>query len=221
NSRLLVAVSTGFAAPLLALLGEESGGLHYKGQSSEGKTTALLCAATVWGEPGRLERWRTTANALEGVALAHNDNLLCLDELKELDAREAGGVAYMLANGAGKRRGQPHGGTRPWLTWRLVLLSTGETSLEHHIADTGQRIQAGQEVRLVDVPADAGTGLGMFEDLHGAESSKAFADQLREATPRHYGHAGRAFVAALSQDRPENLTNAQRLRDSFLQQHVP
>jgi uncharacterized protein (DUF927 family) len=221
NSRLLVAVSTGFAAPLLEPLGEESGGLHFQGESSEGKTTALLIAATVWGEPGRVERWRTTANALEGVALAHNDNLLCLDELKELDAREAGGVAYMLANGAGKRRGQPHGGTRPRLTWRLLFLSTGETSLEHHIADTGQRIQAGQEVRLVDVPADAGTGLGMFEDLHGAESSKAFADQLREATPRHYGHAGRAFVAALSQDRPENLTNAQRLRDSFLQQHVP
>ena len=89
--------------------------MHFRGVSSEGKTTALRVAATVWGEPGRLERWRTTANALEGVALAHNDNLLCLDELKELDPRQAGGVAYMLA---GKRRGQPHRGTRPRLTWR-------------------------------------------------------------------------------------------------------
>jgi hypothetical protein len=110
NSRLLLVVSAGFAAALLDLLHEESGGIHLRGASSEGKTTALLIAATVWGEPGRLERWRTTANALEGVALAHNDNLLCLDELKELDPREAGGVAYMPANGAGKRRGQPHGG---------------------------------------------------------------------------------------------------------------
>jgi putative DNA primase/helicase len=168
NSRLLVAASTGFAAPLLEPLGEESGGLHFRGESSEGKTTALLIAATVWGEPGRLERWRATANSLEGVALAHNDNLLCLDELKELDPREAGGVAYMLANGAGKRRGQAYGGTRPRLTWRLLFLSTGETSLEQHIAEVGQRIQAGQEVRLVDVPADAGVGLGLFEDLHGA-----------------------------------------------------
>ena len=197
NSRLLVAVSTGFAAPLLALLGEESGGLHFRGVSSEGKTTTLLVAATVWGEPGRLERWRTTANALEGVALAHNHNLLCLDELKEVDPREAGGVAYMLANGTGKRRGQPHGGTRPRLTWRLLFLSTGEMSLEQHMAEAGQRIYAGQEVRLVDVPADAGAGYGLFEDLHGAKSSKAFADQLREATTRNYGHAGRAFVTAL------------------------
>jgi len=221
NTRLLVAVSTGFAAPLLEPLGEESGGLHFRGESSEGKTTALLCAATVWGEPGRLERWRATANGLEGVALAHNDNLLCLDELKELDAREAGGVAYMLANGAGKRRGQPHGGTRPRLTWRLLFLSTGEHSLEQHIAEAGQRIQAGQEVRLVDVPADAGAGYGLFEDLHASENSKAFADHLREATTHHYGHAGRAFVAALSQDRPENVTHVRQLRDGFVAQHVP
>ena len=214
-------VSTGFAAPLLALLGEESGGLHFRGVSSEGKTTALLVAATVWGEPGRLERWRSTANALEGVALAHNHNLLCLDELKEVDPREAGGVAYMLANGTGKRRGQPHGGTRPRLTWRFLFLSTGEMSLEQHIAEAGQRIYAGQEVRLVDVPADAGAGYGLFEDLHGAQGSKAFADQLREATTRHYGHAGRAFVAALSQDRAENVTTAQQLRDGFVAQQVP
>ena len=33
NSRLLVAVSTGFAAPLLALLGEESGGLHFEARA--------------------------------------------------------------------------------------------------------------------------------------------------------------------------------------------
>jgi len=221
NSRLLVAVSTGFAAPLLEPLGEESGGLHFRGNSSEGKTTTLYIAATVWGEPTRLERWRTTANALEGVALAHNDNLLCLDELKELDPREAGGVAYMLANGAGKRRGQPHGGTRPRLTWRLLFLSTGEMNLAQHIAEAGQRIQAGQEVRLVDVPADAGASFGLFEDLHGAQSSKAFADQLREATTRNYGHAGRAFVAALSQDRVGNAAAAQLLRDGFVAQQVP
>jgi uncharacterized protein (DUF927 family) len=221
NSRLIVAVSAGFAAPLLAWLDEESGGLHFRGKSSEGKTTALRVAATVWGEPGRLERWRSTANALEGVALAHNDNLLCLDELKEIDSREAGGVAYMLANGAGKRRGQPHGGTRPRLTWRLLFLSTGEISLEQHIAEAGQRIQAGQEVRLVDVPADAGASFGLFENLHRAESSKAFADVLREATTKHYGHAGRAFVTALSQDCTGNVATAQRLRDGFVARQVP
>ena len=69
--------------------------------------------------------------------------------------------------------------------------------------------------------ADAGICFGLFEDLHGTPSSKAFADQLREATGRHYGHAGRAFVAALSQDCTGNSTNVQRLRDGFVAQQVP
>ena len=221
NSRLLLAVSTAFAAPLLALLDEESGGLHFRGPSSSGKTTAVYVAATVWGEPSRLERWRATANALEGVALAHNDNLLCLDELKELDPREAGGVAYMLANGAGKRRGQPYGGTRPRLTWRLLFLSTGETSLDHHIAEAGQRIHAGQEVRLVDVPADAGANLGLFEHLHGLGTGQAFADQLREYTRQHYGHAGRAFVTLLAQDREGHKAQGRECMAAFVEREVP
>jgi putative DNA primase/helicase len=82
NSRLLFAVSMAFASVVLALLDMEGGGVHLRGQSSEGKTTALLVAASVWGEPGRLEHWRATANGLEGVASYHNDNLLLLDELK-------------------------------------------------------------------------------------------------------------------------------------------
>ena len=66
------------------------------------------------------------------------------------------------------------------------------------MAEAGQRIYAGQEVRLVDVPADAGAGWGLFRGSYGAASSKAFADALHAATGRHYGHAGRAFVAELS-----------------------
>ena len=221
NSRLTLAVSTGFAAPLLALLGEESGGLHLRGASSEGKTTAVLVAATVWGEPGRMERWRATANAIEGVCLAHNDNLLCLDELKELDPREAGITAYMIANGAGKRRGQPHGGTLPRLTWRLLFLSTGEMTLEQHMAEAGHRIRAGQEVRMVDLPADAGAGHGLFEHLHGVPSAQKFADALREAVTRNYGHAGRRFVEVVAADRDGCTGEVRALLNGFVAEHVP
>ena len=107
NSRLLVAISSAFAAPLIAPCSAENGGLHFKGPSSTGKTTALAVAGSVWGggEPGGYIRsWRATANGLEGIALAHCDALLCLDEMSQLPAKEAGEVAYMLANGSGKSR---------------------------------------------------------------------------------------------------------------------
>jgi putative DNA primase/helicase len=221
NSRLTFSVSTAFAAPLLALTGDESGGLHFRGASSEGKTTTLQVACSVWGEPGRLERWRTTLNGLEGVALAHNDNLLCLDELRELDPREAGGTAYMLAGGAGKRRGQPYGGVRPRLTWRLLFLSSGELSLEHHMAEVGSRTYGGQDVRMVDIPADAGKGLGMFEVVHDCATPQEFADTIRAHAATHYGHAGRAFVTALVQDLDAVTAVLRALRSDWLTETLP
>ena len=91
NSRMVFAISTAFAAPLLELLGEESGGFHLRGGSSMGKTTALNVAASVWGNPKRYPRlWRATANGLEGLAALHNDGLLILDELSQADPSAAG-----------------------------------------------------------------------------------------------------------------------------------
>ncbi|WP_457589305.1 DUF927 domain-containing protein, partial [Legionella pneumophila] len=46
--------------------------------------------------------WRSTTNGLEGLAALHNDGLLILDELSQMDPREAGEAAYLLANGQGK-----------------------------------------------------------------------------------------------------------------------
>ena len=64
NSRLVFAVSCAFAGPLLRPGGMESGGFHLRGDSSSGKTTALRLAASVYGGPSYMQRWRTTDNAL-------------------------------------------------------------------------------------------------------------------------------------------------------------
>jgi putative DNA primase/helicase len=218
NSRLLLAVSMAFAAPLLTPPGIEGGGVHLRGPSSEGKTTAALVAASVWGEPGRVESWRATCNGLEGVAAFHNDNLLLLDELKEIDPREAGGAAYLLANGAGKRRGRPHGGTRPRLTWKVLFLSTGEISLGQHVEAVGQRVHAGQEVRLIDLAAEAGQSHGLFEALHGYANGQTFADGMKERVQETHGTAGRAFVSLLVRDMPSALEQVRELLQGFLAQ---
>ena len=78
NDRLILALATAFAGPLVRLIGEESGGLHFFGPSSTGKTTALRCACSVWGI--RHASWRASDNALEPVAAAACDGLLPLDE---------------------------------------------------------------------------------------------------------------------------------------------
>ena len=104
NSRLIFALSCAFAPALAFIIGEDSGGFHFRGASSCGKTTALKLAASVWGDPAGYTRlWRATANGLEGLAAMHNDGLLILDELSQIDPKEVGEAAYLLAMGRVKR----------------------------------------------------------------------------------------------------------------------
>lgn len=197
NSRLLLAASSAFATPLLALTGREAGGVNFVGASSTGKTTALVVAASVWGGPEYLHRWRATSNGLEAVARTHNDALLVLDELAQVDPREAGEIAYMLANGSGKHRARKDGLARRAATWQLLFLSAGEIGLADHMNAAGKRARAGQEVRLADIPADAGAGMGMFEELHGRIDAATFADHLVQAAHTHYGTPAREYLRRL------------------------
>jgi putative DNA primase/helicase len=222
NSRLVLAVAAAFAAPLLDLVGDESGGVHLVGGSSTGKTTALRMAASVWGGPEFVHRWRATANGLEAVAQGHNDALLVLDELAQVDPREAGEIAYMLANGSGKHRARRDGLARRTPSWRLLFLSAGEVGLSDHMAAVGKRSRAGQEVRLVDVPADAGAGLGLFEDLHGHADGAAMADAIARAARTHYGAAARAYLRSLVESPREALARSvEQLREDFTAEALP
>lgn len=203
SSRLVFALSAGFAGPLLRKLGCESGGFHIIGNSGIGKSTAQHVASSVWGSHGYKQSWHATINGLEGVAARHNDGLLVLDEMGLKDAKDIGEVAYMLANGQGKMRATKSGGMRQVKTWALLFISSGELSLEQHMATTEKHFRAGQEVRLPDIPAQAHPEWGIFECLHGFPSSKALAEALYENTRCFYGSAGDAFLQRLTQE-PES-----------------
>jgi putative DNA primase/helicase len=200
NSRLMLGISAALAAPLLEVVGLESGGFNFVGSSSIGKTTALLAAASVWGKgsvdsgSGYIRTWRATSNGLEGVAALHNDALLCLDELGQAPGKAAGEAAYMLANGMGKSRANRAGDARPAKVWRTLILSTGELGLAEKIRAEGGKSQAGQEVRLIDLPADADCGYGLFEALHDFATPREFSEALKQSAATNYGHLAPAFI---------------------------
>ena len=195
NSRLVFAISTAFAPTLSNILGEDSGGFHFRGASSSGKTTALKLAASVWGKPDAYSRlWRSTTNGLEGLAALHNDGLLILDELSQMDPKEAGEAAYLLANGQGKTRATRHGTVRPSARWSLFFLSAGEESLTALMTRAGQKTNAGQEIRLADIEADAGFNMGIFEKLHEQANPATMALTLKESASRYYGAVGLAWL---------------------------
>ena len=220
NSRLVFAVSCAFAGPLMRPAGLDSGGFHLRGDSSCGKTTALRVAASVYGAPGYMQRWRATDNALEAVAAQHCDGLLILDELAQVDPKTAGECAYMLANESSKARSTRTGQTRQRLTWRLLFLSAGEIGLAAHMAEGGKRALAGQELRMVDIPAEVTPG-SIFEVLHGYEGGAVFAPMLAKASEAQHGHVGRAWLAWLV-DHADTLRGSTRERlEALAAQWVP
>lgn len=225
NSRLVLAISAAFAAALLEVAGKESGGLNFVGGSSTGKSTALHAAGSVCGGggiSGFVRNWRATSNGLEGLAAMHCDSLLALDELGQADARAVSEAVYMLANGSGKSRATRDGTHRTPATWRTLVLSSGEIGLALKIQEEmGRTVKAGQEVRLVDIPADAGKGLGLFENLHGHASPTVFADSIKRAAATHYGHAFRAFTARMVADMDNARTEVLKAIPAFVARACP
>lgn len=156
------------------------------------------------------------------MASLHNDGLLVLDELGEIDPREAGAAAYMLANGTGKARARRDGLARSAATWRLLFLSSGEVGLADHMREAGKRTRAGQEVRLADLPADAGAGHGLFEMLHGHTDGAAFAGALLDAARKYHGTAGHAYLRRLVEIDPEQARRAiAAMRADFVGEVLP
>jgi len=220
NSRLVFAVSAAFAAPLLHITGMESGGVHLRGDSSTGKTTALRAAASVWGGMEYLQRWRATDNGLEALAAQHSDCLLVLDELSQVDPKAAGEVAYMLANGGGKARANRTGGLRDPASWRILFLSSGEAGLSEHMAEAKKKPKAGQEIRLLDIPADAGAGHGMFQELHQYANGATFSKALTEAACKHYGTAAQPYIEKLVEHNDKVATWIKKAQSEFTHGNV-
>ena len=218
NSRIMFAISSAFAGSLLDGAGIDSGGFHLHGTSTDGKTTAQYIAASVWGNPKNYaQTWRATSNGLEGVAALHNDGLLILDEIGQANPKEIGDTAYMLANGQSKTRMTKTTANRKPLTWRLLFLSSGEYTLVDMMKAEGKRTFAGQEIRLANIPSDAGAGMGVFENIHGKKDPAQFADMLKQSIGNYHGTAGQEWLKYLTQH-PEWKQDIQKPLSQLVQE---
>ena len=217
QSRFVFSIACAFAGQLLELLDDDGGGFHLLGSSSMGKSLSLKTASSVWGKPDSYTKtWRSTDNALEGTASEHNDSFLPLDEISECDPRIVGNSVYMLANGKGKGRSTTTGHNRTAKTWRIIFLSNGEESLQNFMAQAGQKTNAGIEVRVAHIDADAGKGLKTFDSLVLADTGAAQADKIKELSQAYYGVAGIAWLEHITSDKAATTATARQLVSDFM-----
>lgn len=201
NPLLLFSILVGLSGPLIRFAELESGGFHYYGRSSHGKTTAAQVAASVWGNgadpaeaPDRafVQKWNSTANAFEALLSAHNDGLLVLDEIHTCDAKDFGAVIYNMSGGKGRQALDRDRQLRRSRKWRTMYFSTGEISVMRRLQADRKEIHAGQLLRLIDIPIDG----GIIVDAKGADAA-AHADKLKAACAHHFGVAGQNLIREL------------------------
>ena len=220
---LMLAVSYALSGFLLTPCGYEGGGLHIFGPSSTGKTTALDVAASVCGGgKGYVKQWRTTDNALESIAARHNDGFLCLDEIGQATSKVVSEVSYMLTNGQGKARANKEGNAKSVQTWNLNFMSTGEITLADSIAaDFGKELMAGQAVRILDIPSDAGTGNGVFTYVPAGMTGHSFSQNLVRNANKFYGSPARAFIEKFAINFDANVERVKTMVSEFVKTNCP
>ena len=234
NSRLIFAISAALASPLLPLLKVPGGGFHFYGRSSRGKTTMLTVGASVWGDtndPGNtiIKKWKSTANAMEGLLERVSETCAFLDESTNAPGRTIGDIVYLASDGEGKNRATRDVGLRKGKTFRLIFVSSGEKSLSDQIAADAGAIQGGQDARMPSIHALVSETNGAFDNIHGFDDPAYFSKYLTGKCKECHGVAGRHFIKELmheikdkGQEYVVDLINGQiaRFREKYVRSGI-
>ena len=150
--------------------------------------------------------WRSTANGLEAIALAHNDLMLPLDEISQADPSSVSTSIYDLMNGKQKVRANKTGTAQEVQGWNVLVLSSGEESLKDIALNQGKKTKTGEEIRLADIPADAGAGFGANEGIpDGFNSIQEYGSHMKESVTKYYGTPFIEFMNQLINLTPESV----------------
>jgi uncharacterized protein (DUF927 family) len=220
NPALIFGVGMAFAPVLMNDLKIESGGIHFFGNSSTGKTTMVTVANSVWAAPKWKNTWRSTDNGLEGLCCAHNDAFMVLDEIGQCTPEVVGKSVYMIANETAKLRANRKGDLKEIRNWRTLFASDGEISVEQMILEYTNKVKAGQLVRLLDVPlqfrdaitTDDGTP-SVYHNLHGFKDITEFSKHFYQQSSKYYGTPIREFLRWYSSLRSSE--ELERLRKQY------
>lgn len=196
-ARIYLAAS--FASVILKPCGLLPFLVHAWGGSENGKTVALMIAASVWANP-ELGEFVTTFNgtryAQETKAAFLNNLPLCLDELQIQSSQgktDFDDIIYQLCEGVSKAQGKASGGLRKQLRWRNVILTNGEHPIVRDLS------AGGAMNRVIEIEAPE----KVYSDLVG----------ICDLISRNYGFAGKEFVEWLKND--ENLSNLQEIQRNY------
>ncbi len=178
SKHLRLMMAAAFASPLVEKAAALPFVLHFYGTTGNGKTVAMMVAASIFGDPSKGSMWRTlngTTNALSSLSAFFCDLPCMLDELQTV--RDQGGdygkLVMQLTEGIERGR-MSNTAMNVVRKWNCAYLFTGEEPI------TNTSSGGGVVNRVVEVESTA----ELFEDPN------AVAGFVRE----HYGCAGVEYI---------------------------
>jgi hypothetical protein len=178
-------VGTAFGSILMDFMPVHGALLHLHSlESGLGKTTAMLAAASVWGNPKSLVLSQNdTHNTKMLRGEAYKNLPLYIDELTNPTGKDLSDLVYQITDG--RQRGRMKSGSNEeryrGAPWRLIAVSTANAGLVERIRQAKAMPKA-EAQRVLEHKVTA------------IQLEKADTDAFSDALSQHYGHAGPVFA---------------------------
>lgn len=171
----------------------------YSKDSGLGKTTALFAAASVWGCPAKYVKYeRDTTNDKMLYAECLKDLPLYMDELTNMNAKDASDLIYQIPSGMQRGRMASGANEARWRgdPWRFISVSTGNTSLI-------SKVSAYKDAPLAEIQR-------VLEYCPERQHfrSKTETDEFAKSVNENYGHAGVMYLQYV-------MSNLQSVQDTL------
>lgn len=183
---LIFLLYAGFASMLLEKAGGKSLIIHLYGDTSQGKSTALMLPASIIGKPevgGVILRWKNTKNFIIRYVEQLKNIPFFLDELST-ERTDVSDIVYQLEGGIskGKASRKDAFAVEKQRTWSTITFSTGEPPLVDEDALSGSLIRTWQ-----------------FWGNPFKEDNREFVLKFEEILSENYGFAVKPFLKAVIQ----------------------
>lgn len=182
-------MAVAFSSALVGMISEDTEIdnpiIHLSGDSTTGKTTALMFAASLYGSPNPKEKgifstWNATQNAMIAKLRDNRGILAVFDEASMSKIKDFSDVIYMLAAGSDKERLNNNAEIKERKEWTTTILSNGEHSLTSKSNEN-----TGIMMRILE-----------FNNIVWTESAE-HSDAIKKGVLENYGHLGVEFGNAL------------------------
>lgn len=223
SSFLMFVIMQALAAPLLKRVtagADEGFIINLAGDTSRGKTTALMVGKSVSGSPFATLTWKNTERTLIENAAALSDTLLAIDDLDKISSSRSfssnfSQLTHLLTSGASKGYARNVQKSLPNLTWTCCALTCARATIDELSTTTGYVRQGHERVRCIDIKVPGPEVGGIWDRQEGGKDPSELTAEMQSFLAAAYGTALPQWLSCVHDDE-DIIKDARELIEYFV-----